>query len=194
MAHQLAALVTAAEVADDVSVEQRTEIVETILKVWRARRTLPGEVPAYDLDLVFLALDMLGDDRPWRFSQLEQYASGLRTAEEAEAPLVVKAVLLERLTRQAVLALVWLAAEDAAARNEDWLETASAAMAPMEDELASSTRRVRRRLRDFVGDETFYGVNAEPTALVKTDFLALSLRAMSAELASLADELEGRAS
>lgn len=60
MAHHLAALVTAADAAEEVTVEHRIEIIETILKVWGARRTLPGEVPAYELDLVFSALDIAG--------------------------------------------------------------------------------------------------------------------------------------
>ena len=192
MAHHLAALVAAVDAADEVTVEQRIEVVETILGVWGARRRLPGEIPAYELDLVFSALDMLGDDRPWRFSRLQEYAGGLNVAEEAEVPLVVMAVSLERLTRQAVLALVWLATQDAASRNEEWLEAVSAAMAPMEDELASSTSRVRRRLRDLVGDEPFYGMDAEEKVSVKTDVLALGLRAMSEELASLADQVEGK--
>lgn len=194
MAHHLAALVTAVDAAEEVTVEQRMEIVETILKVWGARRTFPAAVPAYEIDLVLCALDMLGDDRPWRFSRLQEYADGLGAAEEAEAPLILKAISLERLTRQAVLALVWLATQDAVARNADWLEAASAAMAPMEDELASSTRRVRRRLRDFVGDEPFDGVDAEDENSVKSDVLVLALRAMSEELVSLADQLEGKAS
>jgi len=193
MAHHLAALVTAADATGEVTAEQRMEIIETILKVWGARRTIPGAVPAYELDLVFSALDMLGDDRPWRFSRLQEYAGGLDVAEEAEAPLVLKAISLQRLTRQAVLALVWLATQDALARNEDWLEAASAAMAPLEDELASNTRQIRRRLRDLVGDEPFYGVDAEDKASVKPDVLVQGLRAMSEELASLADQLEDKA-
>ena len=194
MAHHLAALVTAVDAREEVTVEQRIEIIETILKVWGARRTLPGTVPAYELDLVFSALDMLGDDRPWRFSRLQKYADGLGAAEEAEAPLVLMAISLERLTRQAVLALVWLATQDAVVRNEQWLEAASAAMVSMEDELASSTRRVQRRLSDFVGDEPFYGVDAEDEVSVKSDVLVLGLRAMSEELVSLADRLEGKTS
>jgi hypothetical protein len=115
-------------------------------------------------------------------------------AEEAEAPLVLKAISLERLTRQAVLALVWLATQDAAARNEEWLAAASAAIVPLEDELASSTSRVRRRLRDLVGEEPFYGVDAEDKVSVKSEVLVLGLRAMSKELASLADQLERESS
>ena len=53
MAHHLAALVTAAESDRDITVEQRTEIVDTILKVWATRRSFPGEVPAVELDMVF---------------------------------------------------------------------------------------------------------------------------------------------
>lgn len=194
MAHHLAALVAAADAADDVTVEQRMEIVETILKVWGARRKFPGQVPGYELDLVFFALDMLGDDRPWRFSRLQEYAGGLEAAESAEAPLVIKAVSLERLTRQAVLALVWLACKDAASRNEEWLAAAAAAMAPLEDELMADTRRVHRRLREFIGDEPFNGLDAKEKAEAKTSVLAHGLRSMAAELSGLADELDSTTS
>lgn len=192
MAHHLAALVAAADAAVDVTVEQRMEIVETILKVWGARRKIPGQGPGYELDLVFSALDMLGDDRPWRFSRLQEYAGELNAAERAETPLVVKAVSLERLTRQAVLALVWLACQDAASRNEDWLVAVADAMAPLEDELTATTRRVQRSLREFIGDAPFHGLDAEEKTEVNTSVLALGLRAMADELSGLADELDGK--
>ncbi|MFJ2315473.1 hypothetical protein ACIOTN_01995 [Glutamicibacter sp. NPDC087661] len=194
MAHHLAALIVAAETDDDVTIGQRTEIVETILSVWGARRKLPGQVPAYELDLVFSALDMLGDDRPWRFSRLQEYAGGLNAAEKAEAPLVVQAVSLERLTRQAVLALIWLACQDATTRNEPWLATASAALAPLEDELTATTRRVHRRLREFIGDEPFYRLDTEEKTESDNCVLARRLRAMADELTGLADELDGKTS
>lgn len=194
MAHHLAALVSAADAADGVTAEQRVEIVDTILKVWGARRTFPGQVPGYELDLVFVALDMLGDNRPWRFSRLQEYASELDAAHSAEVPLVATAITLERLTRQTVLALVWLACQDAASRNEEWLVAAAAAMAPLEDELTATTRSVHRRLRDFIGDEPFNGVDAEEKAEVKTSALALGLRAMADVLTGLADELDGTTS
>ncbi|KNX36977.1 hypothetical protein [Luteipulveratus halotolerans] len=191
MAHHLAALVTAAETADAVTVDQRTEIVDLILKIWRARRTLPGDVPAHDLDMVFAALDMLGDDRPWRFSRLQKYADDLDAARAAAVPLVVKAVLLERTTRQAVLALIWLACEDAASRNEEWLVTAASAMAPLEDELAATTQSVRRRLRDFLGDEPFSGLDTEQKPKIDSIVLGGRLRAMAETLTGLANELDG---
>lgn len=194
MAHHLAALIAAADGADDVTIEQRMEIVETILKVWGARRKLPGQVPAYELDLVFSALDMLGDDRPWRFSRLREYADGLNAAAQAEASLIIKAVSLERLTRQAVLALVWLACQEAASRNEEWLVAAATAMAPLEDELTATTRRVHRRLREFIGDGPFYGLEAEEKSADNTSVLAQGLRAMADELSVLADELDGETS
>ncbi len=106
--------------------------------------------------------------------------------------MVLKALLLEQLTRRAVLALVWLAIQDAASRHEEWLSVATAAMAPMEDELASITGGVKQRLREFVDDEPFYGVDAEDKVSVKTGDLASALRTMSEELASLADQVEGK--
>ncbi|GAB3821938.1 hypothetical protein GCM10028799_34740 [Kribbella italica] len=190
MAHHLAALVTAADGADEIAVEQRVEIVKTILMVWGARRRLPGDPPAHELDMVLSALDVLGDDRPWKFSRLQKYADGLDTAEAAGVPLVVKAASLERLTRQAVLALFWLACQEAASHNEDWLVTVTAAVAPLEDELTSTTRRVHRRLREFIDAEQLSGADADKEAGIDTSVLALGLRAMGAELVAIADELE----
>jgi hypothetical protein len=191
MAHHLAALVTAAEGEVGATVEQRTEIVDTILRVWAARRSFPGEVPAFELDLVFAALDMLGDDRPWRFSRLQNFAGNLRSAEDAEVPLVVTAINLERLTRQALLVLIWRACQDAVAKNEPWLEAAEAVGGEIEDELVASTRRVRRRLVDLTADEPWNpdvpGEKDKPEAHV----LTLGLRAMSEQLALLANELDG---
>ncbi|PYI37916.1 hypothetical protein CVS30_12665 [Arthrobacter psychrolactophilus] len=194
MAHHLAALVSAADAADGVTVEQRVEIIETILKVWGARRKLPGQVPGYELDQVYIALDMLGDDRPWRFSRLQSYAAGLDAAKDARAPLAATAVTLERLTRQTVLALVWRACQDAASRNEEWLVAAAAAMAPLKDELSANTRSVHRRLRDLVGDEAFDGADYEEKTELSTSNLALRLRTMADQLHGLADELDGMTS
>jgi hypothetical protein len=187
MAHHLAALVVAAD-AEDVTVEQRAEIVDTILKVWAARRTFPGEVPGYQLDLVFSTLDILGDDRPWRFSRLRNL-EGIST-DDAEIPLAVMAVNLERLTREALIALIWRACQDAIANEDHWLEAAKALNDLIEDELSTSTRSISRRLLDLTGE-----VNWDPDGpnekTVKTEVVTRRLRAMSSELIALADELDG---
>jgi hypothetical protein len=190
MAHHLAALVVAAE-DENVTLKQRTEIVDTILKVWAARKTYPGEVPAYQLDLVFSALDMLGDDRPWRFSRLRN-VEGLAT-DDAEIPLAVMAVNLERLTRETLLALIWLACQDAIANEAHWLEAAEALGESIEDELATSTRRISRRLLDLTGDVEWNPESQDDEKTVKTAVITRRLRAMSVELITLADELERRA-
>lgn len=190
MAHHLAALIAAAETVDEITVEQRIEIVDLILKVWSARRSFPGEVPAYELDLVFSALDMLGDDRPWRFSRLQHLAGNLSAANVAEVPMVVKAVSLERLTRQAILVLLWRAFEDAIARNESWLKTAEAARGSIADELASNTRRVGRHLLDLASDEPWDPDSPAAEDKVETTALTMALRVMSQQLAELADQLD----
>lgn len=190
MAHHLAALVSAVDGADEIAVEQRVEIVKTILMVWGARRTFPGGTPGYKLDKVLSALDLLGDDRPWKFSRLEKYADELDAANAAGVPLVVKAVSLERLMRQTILALFWQACQEAAARNEDWLVTVTAAVAPLEDELTSTTQRVHRRLREFIDAEQLSGADANQKPGVDPSVLALGLRAMAAELVAIADKLD----
>lgn len=187
MAHHLAALVVAAE-DENATIEQRTEIVDTILKVWAARKSYPGEVPAYELDLVFSALDMLGDDRPWRFSRL-RHVEGLAT-DDAEIPLAVMAVNLERLTREALVVLIWRACQDAIAKEAHWLEAAESLAESIEDDLATNTRRISRRLLDLQGDQEWSPESLDEEKAVKIAVLARRLRAMSAELINIADGLE----
>ncbi|MGH3717426.1 MAG: hypothetical protein ACRDRI_01020 [Pseudonocardiaceae bacterium] len=64
MAHHLAELVVAAQDEATTTVEQRQQIVETILKVWTHRRYYPGRAPLEEFSSVFLALDRLGDSSP----------------------------------------------------------------------------------------------------------------------------------
>lgn len=194
MAHHLATLVITADGADEITIEQRTEIVKTILMVWSARRTFPGPVPAYETDTVLSALDVLGDGRSWKFSRLEQYSGALDAADAAGVPLVVKASALEQLTRKAVLALCWMAFQSAAAHNEDWLVAATAAMAPAEDKLTSTTRRVRQRLRELSDTEALTDSDTDGTPVADVHVLVEDLRAMAAELVAVADEARQRIS
>lgn len=190
MAHHLSALITAAEFAEEVTVEQRVEIVDMILRVWGARRSSPGRSPGYELDHVFAALDMLGDDRPWKFTRLQSLASSLSPANDAESSLIMKAVSLESLTRQSVLSLIWLACEDAATRNESWLKAAEAAHKAAGEELTSTTRQVKRRLRGLTNNESQSPLTSSDENRVDPTVLSQNLRVMSQQLTELADQLD----
>lgn len=192
MSHHLAALVVAAESQDDsVTVEQHIEIVDLILKVWVSRRSSPGDAPAYEIDRVFSALDLLGDDTPWRFSRLQDLARSLQMAADAEVPLIVKAANLETLTRKALLILIWRAFQEAIAKNEVWLATADAIAAETEDELVSSTRRVSRMLAELGGGAPWNPAAEVAEDKVATGDIARRLRGKAEELILLADELDG---
>ena len=106
----------------------------------------------------------------------------------------MKAINLERLTRQALLILIWRACQEAIAKNEPWLQAVEAASGQVEDELVSSTRRISRRLIDLTGDEPWNpDAPGEEKDKPTTDVLALGLRAMSEQLALVADELDSGA-
>jgi hypothetical protein len=146
MAHHLAELVQAAQDDATATVEQRQQIIKTILKVWSHRSAYPRPAPLEEFDSIIAALDRLGDDSPWRFSRLfdpatetpEQLTSGL--------PLVATAAELERLTRETLLRLIWLAAQDAKERNQDWLEVADKVASNLESDVTTALERLQRRV------------------------------------------------
>ncbi|GAA1754707.1 hypothetical protein [Aeromicrobium alkaliterrae] len=151
MAHHLSELIVAAESDTSTTVEQRATIVTTILEIWAARRTAPGAVSGVVLDHVFVALDRLGDERPWHFSRLRGL-DGLPTSEH-EAPLVAIAVGLERLSRETATALLWRAINDGIAQDAPWIEAVGAVGEQLEHDLLSATRSVRHRLRLLAVEE-----------------------------------------
>ena len=61
MAHHLAQLIVAAQDDAPTTVEQRIQIVETILKVWGKRRYYPAGAPLEEYADVLTALDLLGN-------------------------------------------------------------------------------------------------------------------------------------
>jgi hypothetical protein len=146
MAHHLAKLVLAAQ--DDVTttVEQRQQIVETILKVWTHRRYYPDRPPLEEFSSVFLALDRLGDSTPWKFSRLFNAETEMPDPSISGLPLVATAAELERLTRETLLRLIWLAAQDAKEKNQEWLQAADKIGSNVESELTATLWRLRRRV------------------------------------------------
>jgi len=145
MAHHLAELIVAAQDDATTTVEQRQQIVETILEVWTHRRYYPGRAPLEEFSSVFLALDRLGDSSPWKFSRLFNADTEMPDPSTSGLPLVATAAELERLTRETLLRLIWLAAQHAKEKNQEWLEAADKVASNVESEVTTTLRRLRRR-------------------------------------------------
>lgn len=159
MAHHLAELVAAAQDDATTTVEQRQQIVETILKVWAYRRYYPGRGPLKEFASVFKALDRLGDDSSWKFFRFSNEDIELPDPSASDLPLVATAAELERLARETLVRLIWLAAHKAKEQNQKWLEVADKVTSNLESEVTTTLwdlrRRVaRRRLRAVQGDPT----------------------------------------
>ena len=151
MAHHLAKLIMATEDETATTVEQRIEIVDTILKLWMNRRSLPGKFPGDEFERIFTALDGLGDKRPWRYARLHVEDEALPDPETTQLPLVVTAADLERLVRETVRTLILVAHDQALEAASEWVEASSAINAEFEGELASVTTQIRHRLREYQG-------------------------------------------
>ena len=146
MAYHLAGLVQAAQDDANATVEQRQQIIETILKVWSHRSDYPRPAPLEEFDSVLAALDRLGDDSPWRFSRLFDPETKAPEPSTPGLPLVATAAELERLTRETLLRLIWLAAQDAKERNQDWLEVADKVVSNVESDVTTTLERLQRRV------------------------------------------------
>lgn len=146
MAHHLAELVVAAQDNATITVEQRQQIVDMILKVWTHRRYFPGRGPLEEFSSVFVALDRLGDDGPWKFSRLFNTDTEMPDARISGLPLVATATELERLTRETLVHLLWLAAQDAKEQNQEWLDAADKIASNLESEVATRLSRLHRRV------------------------------------------------
>lgn len=163
MAHHLAELITAAEDETTTTLEQHIQIVDTILKLWMNRRSLPGKFPGYEFERIFAALDRLGDERPWRFARLHLDTEELPDPETTQLPLVATAAELERMVRETVITLMLVAHNEALQGASEWVEASSAINTEIEGELASVSNRIRRRLREYQGlpDEDFDPIDDE---------------------------------
>jgi hypothetical protein len=146
MAHHLAELVAAAQDDATTTVEQRQQIMEAILKVWAHRCYYPRKAPLEEFSSVFMALDRLGDSRPWKFSQLFNADTEILDPSTSGLPLIATAAELERLARETLLRLIWLAAQDAKEKNQEWLEVADKVASNMESEVTTTLSRLRRQL------------------------------------------------
>lgn len=190
MAYHLAELVTAAE--SDATVEQQSQIVDTILRIWTHRQYLRPP-PMGDFTSVLAALDRLGDTSPWAYSRLS--LETLLPDSAADAALVNTAVELERLTRETLLRLIWLAAQDASDATEAWLTLSDQIEETLESRVSSTLRR--RRLATDKSEEAgleFDGDPADDSVAIEARHVsdeahADNLRAMARLLNRLAEQL-----
>ncbi|MFD9701285.1 hypothetical protein [Lentzea sp. NPDC059081] len=146
VAHHLAELVVAAEDESTTTVEQRLQIVQTVLKVWSRRRDLPRRSPLQEFSGVLAGLDRLGDRTSWRFLRLAEMITGLPDPSSSGLPLVETAAELERLARETLLHLFWLAAQDAKEANQEWLAVADEVAPNIETQVHTRLARLRGRL------------------------------------------------
>ncbi|GAA1380770.1 hypothetical protein GCM10009613_05620 [Pseudonocardia kongjuensis] len=140
MSHHLAELVVAAE-GNTTTVEQRLKIVDTILRIWALRGSLPRPAPLEDFSHVLAALDRLGDDRPWRFLRLFELSVHPPEPTESHPSLAETAAELETLTRETVLHLLWRAAQDATEHHQEWLDVADQISSTVETDVTNALRR-----------------------------------------------------
>jgi hypothetical protein len=146
VAHHLAELVVAAEDESATTVEQRLQIVQTVLKLWTRRRDLPRRAPLEEFSGVLAGLDRLGDRTSWRFLRLAEMIAGPPDPSTSGLPLVETAAELERLARETLLHLFWLAAQDAKEVNQEWLEVANEVAPNIETQVHTRLARLRGQL------------------------------------------------
>ncbi len=203
MAHHLVELVKLAEDGSAITVDQRREIVDLILKVWAHRRYYSGDDLLNEYPAVFVALERLGDDAPWKFLRLFDGQEGPGAGGASLAPLRT-AIELAEVARDTVIGLLWLAAKDAGHSNEGLLAIADEISLTVESEVTRRLKRLRRmtsmRRRLSSEDLEDNDVKVEPPDLslvdeelvddevINTD-LADRLRRTADELNRIADEI-----
>lgn len=203
MAHHLVELVAVAEDGSAVTVDQRQEIVDLILKVWSHRRYYSGDDVLAEYPEIFVALERLGDDAPWKFLHLSDDYEGPNSG-SASSPSLHAAIELAHVARDTVVGLLWLASKDAEHNNEDLLTVANEIGLTVESEVTRRLKRLRRvtsmRRRLRTGDPEQSGVEVEPPdwslvdedpvdeELINND-LAERLRRTADELNRIADEI-----
>lgn len=190
MSHHLAELVTAAQT--DATLEQRVQIIDLILRIWTNRRFLP-DPPLAEYEPVLAALERLGNSQPWAFARIRLKSTSPR---QAEVPLVATAIELERLVRETVLRLIWMAACDASERNREWLELADEVASNLETEVGTVLDRLRSATGALEltssGFDDSSGADESPERAVLSDEAhAANLRQMASSLLRASDALDG---
>lgn len=185
IAHHLAELLAAAEDEATTTVEQRLQIVEIVLKVWKRRRDIPGCPPLSEFSSVLEGLDRLGGSTSWRFARLTEMVTELPDPTTSGLPLVETAAALEQLTRETLLHLFWLAAQNAKEANQQWLRVADEVAPNIETQVHIRLARLRSRLDKQDPDDE---EDQDETPLSTANHVR-RLRAMAELLNQVADSL-----
>lgn len=193
------------------TLEQREAVIKTILLVWEHRRTFPGRRPMQAFDNVFSALDRLGDQTPWRLFTL--FDDDLSVGQSPRSSLLATMGDLERHTRDAMLTLLWLAAQEAREVEQKWHDASDRVALNVEtdvhDRLAALSGSRRRRLRSLdltpsteltVDPSSPFDLDATDDVLdgqddvhrLEPSILAARLREMAKVLLDVADDMEKR--
>jgi hypothetical protein len=198
MAHHLVELVTLAEHGSAITVDQRQEIVDLILKVWAHRRYYSGDDLLNEYSAILVVLERLGDDAPWKFLRLFDGHEGPDPGGASPASLRA-AIGLADVARDTVIGLLWLATKDAEHNNEGLLAVADEISLTMESAVTRRLKRLRRmtsmRRRLPTEDVEHSDVEVEPPDLSLVDDeminndLADRLRRTADELNRIADEI-----
>lgn len=203
MAQHLVELVSLAEDGSAITVDQRQEIVDLILKVWAHRRYYSRDDLLNEYPAIFIALERLGDDAPWKFLRLFDGQEGPDAGSTSPASLRT-AIELADLARDTVIGLLWSATKDAEHNNEDLLAVADEISLTVESEVAQRLKRLRRttsiRRRWSTGDVEHSDVEVERPELSLADEdlvddeminndLADRLRRTADKLNRIADEM-----
>ncbi len=144
--------------AKDGSSEGNSEqIVELILKIWERRFHMPDGGPTSAFGPILAGLERLGDDSRWGFSRLPKAFGDVDLSELPASHLLDAAADLERVCRQTMIRLFWLASKEATEQDPRLLELADKVATNVESEVSGILNRLmarRRRLRDLSsGDE-----------------------------------------
>lgn len=185
MRHHLAHLIEDAGEDGNLTPEQRIEVVELILRIWGARRSLPQPTPGYATDNVMRALDRLGDESP----RIAAY--GVRSMpEDPSAPgatLAELAVRVDKLAQLAITILLSAALEQATEQDADWIEADTLLGTANDADFGRLAHRVDRRLRRLAASsEGGQDLSEESDGSGEH---AASLRQLAAILISAADSL-----
>ena len=191
MAIHLASLVHAAR-GFEPGAEQRTQIVDLILKIWKRRFRMPGGGPTAAFGPVLAGLERLGDDRPWAFSRLPEGFSAADVSGLPAAGMLQIAADLERLSRRTIIRLFWLATREAGESNKELLDLADKVASNVESDasailarLMAKSRRLRTLMPESAETDTVFS-----DALAPDDFASVPDETFNSETINSSDEGE----
>jgi hypothetical protein len=202
MAHHVSALITQAkEAAGPDSNALRQEAQDAILALWNHRANAPlRSRPTYNLDVVIRALERLETPQDWLF--YNTFRSGEEPDEEsmANVPSLRLALDIEASTKEVVIHVLRLAADEADAREAPWIEATNHLIADNQRSIWNFLRQVDRRHRwkqlveESDGDDepTVEGSSDEPIDADQPDRILSALKGIQHRLDIIRSTIEHR--